>query len=288
MATADKNVIYMHALPADRNNEVEDSVLDGPHSVVYDEAENVIGFGKLTRDLTERKRTEYVNTLEIKNKELEQFNYIASHDLQEPLRTVSNYIQVLEEDFSDQLNDEAKNHLKVIERATTRMSILVRSLLDYSRLGKNKQLVFTDCRLIVDHVIADLNNLIKTTGATILAEDLPVIQSYETELRQLFQNLIHNAIKFSKKDIKPVVKIGFKKGIDSTEFYVSDNGIGIDTKHFDRIFNIFQRLNKEQKFEGYGIGLANCKKIVELHGGRIWVESNLGEGSTFKFTLANF
>lgn len=239
-------------------------------------------------DITERKKHEAIATLELKNKELEQFNYIASHDLQEPLRTVSNYIQILEEDFSSELSNEARGHLQTIGLAASRMRILVRSLLDFSRLGHDRKLVLTDCNIIVQNVIADLDNLIKTTQTTITVETLPEVNAYETELRQLFQNLINNAIKFRRKNVPPEINIGNRKNNEYFEFHVTDNGIGISPNHFDRIFHIFQRLNSEREFEGYGIGLANCKKIAEMHGGNIWVESDLGKGSTFHFSISNF
>ena len=239
-------------------------------------------------DISERKRHEAIVTLELKNKELEQFNYIASHDLQEPLRTVSNYIQILEEDFSGELGPEVKNHLQTINRATKRMSVLVHSLLDFSRLGRNKLLVSTDCNLVVKNVIDDLDNLIRASGAIISVEELPVISAYEIELRQLFQNLLNNAIKFSKKDTIPKIRIGCIDKNEYFEFYISDNGIGIEPRHFDRIFQIFQRLNSEKEFEGYGIGLAYCKKIAEMHGGAIEIESTVGKGSTFKFLISKF
>ena len=239
-------------------------------------------------DISERKRHEAIVTLELKNKELEQLNYIASHDLQEPLRTVSNYIQILEEDFSGELGPEVKNHLQTINRATKRMSVLVHSLLDFSRLGRNKLLVSTDCNLVVKNVIDDLDNLIRASGAIISVEELPVISAYEIELRQLFQNLLNNAIKFSKKDTIPKIRIGCIDKNEYFEFYISDNGIGIEPRHFDRIFQIFQRLNSEKEFEGYGIGLAYCKKIAEMHGGAIEIESTVGKGSTFKFLISKF
>ncbi len=238
-------------------------------------------------DITERKKHEAFVKLELKNKELEHFNYIASHDLQEPLRTVSNYIQILEEDFSNQLNGEAMAHLQTISDATKRMRVLVRSLLDFSRLGQGQKLVPIDCTLLVRDVITDLNGIIQNTGAVINLENLPKIIGYETELRQLFQNLINNAIKFRQKSIPPKIIIGCKKNSLYSEFYLADNGIGIDSRHFGRIFHIFQRLNSASEYEGYGIGLANCKKIAEIHGGSIWVESELGVGSVFKFTISN-
>ena len=245
-------------------------------------------------DITNRKTNEDIINkqlieLQTKNQELEQFNYIASHDLQEPLRTVANYISLLEEDYPEQINDEIKVHLKSMDSAIARMSLLVKSLLDFSRLGRNKKLTLTDCTVVVNNVVDDLNGLIKKTGAKItIADDLPLLYAYETELRQLFQNLINNAIKFNKPGVTPNIKIGCEKVKGFYQFYVSDNGIGIEEKYYNDIFNIFQRLNKNEHYEGYGIGLANCRKITEMHGGEIWVESEIGKGSTFKFKILNF
>jgi len=245
-------------------------------------------------DITSRKANEaiiknQVNELQLKNQELEHFNYIASHDLQEPLRTVANYIMLLEEDYPEQINDEIRMHLSTMNSAVSRMSQLVRSLLDFGRLGKNRKLSLTDCYSIITNVITDLNGLIKKTNAVItIADEMPVLYAYETEMRQLFQNLINNAIKFTDKDVAPHITVGCKKTKGFYEFYVSDNGIGIDPKYFNDIFHIFQRLNKNEDYEGYGIGLANCRKIAEMHGGEIWVESELGKGSTFKFKILNF
>lgn len=245
-------------------------------------------------DITTRKANDDIITkqlieLQIKNQELEQFNYIASHDLQEPLRTVSNYILLLEEDYPEQINDEIKIHLTTMNAAVARMSLLVRSLLDFGRLGRNKKLALTNCNIVVNNVISDLNGLIKSSGAVVtIKNDLPLLYAYETELRQLFQNLINNAIKFKKKNTVPHITIGCKKIKGFYEFSVSDNGIGIDVKHYTSIFNIFQRLHKNEDYEGYGIGLANCRKITEMHGGEIWVKSEINKGSTFTFKILNF
>lgn len=244
-------------------------------------------------DITERKTFEkiiksQVAELQMKNLELEQFNYIASHDLQEPLRTVTNYINLLEEDYPEQINEEIRQHLGVMDAAVSRMSMLVRSLLDFGRLGRNRKLILTDTATLVEHVIADLDNLIKTSGAIIIVEtEMPVLYAYETELRLLFQNLMSNAVKFRKQGIAPEVRIGCKKADGYYRFYVKDNGIGIDPAYKERIFHIFQRLHKEEEFEGHGIGLANCRKIADMHGGKIWVKSRKDTGSTFKFTIMN-
>ncbi len=242
-------------------------------------------------DITERKKQEsiinqQVIELKIRNQEMEQFNYIASHDLQEPLRTLSNYIMLLEEDYSEILNDEIKEHLKTMDNAVSRMKLLVRSILDFGRLGQDKKLTYIDSKTIVNNVITDLGGLIESTGATIAIDtNLPKFYGYEIELRQLFQNLINNALKFKKESIPVKINIGCTI-TEKYEFYVRDDGIGIDTRYSKRIFEIFKKLNKESEFAGDGIGLANCKKIAEIHGGKIWVESTLGEGSTFKFTIS--
>jgi PAS domain S-box-containing protein len=242
-------------------------------------------------DITERKLQELAIKkqveLETKNKELEQFAYVASHDLQEPLRTVSNYMQVFEEDYIDKLDDKALQYLRSVDNATRRMSILVKALLDFSRLGRDKKLAYVDCKTLIGNVIHDLQTIIKTTKAQIDVGEMPGLNGYEIEIRQLFQNLITNAIKFRRENTTPEIKITARETNGKWEFAVSDNGIGIAPVHFERIFGIFQRLHTNEEYEGNGIGLANCKKIVELHQGEIWIESTPGEGATFKFTIAN-
>jgi PAS domain S-box-containing protein len=242
-------------------------------------------------DITERKIQERSLKkqveLETKNKELEQFAYLASHDLQEPLRTVSNYMQLFEEDYIDKLDDNARKYLQSAKNATQRMSLLIKSLLEFSRLGRNKKLALVDCKKLINDVIADLEIAIKTSGAVIEVSEMPTINMYESELRQLFQNLITNAIKFRKKNTNPKLNIRAAQFQEKWKFSVSDNGIGIAPEYFERVFGIFQRLHTSQEYEGYGIGLANCKKIVELHDGEIWIESTLGESTTFHFTLSN-
>jgi PAS domain S-box-containing protein len=224
--------------------------------------------------------------LEAKNKELEQFTFIASHDLQEPLRTVSNYIEILKEDYGDKLDEQGNKFLNTIDNASKRMKALVSALLDYSRLGMAKEISPVNCNEVLQHVLIDLENLIRTTKTKITcAAQLPIIYGVETELRQLFQNLISNAIKFSKKDCLPKINIECKKKETQWQFSITDNGIGIEPENLGRIFNIFQRTEITKNYEGYGIGLANCKKIVEVHGGKIWVESQVDYGSTFYFIL---
>ena len=242
-------------------------------------------------DITERKLQEITlkkqAELEVRNKELEQFAYIASHDLQEPLRTVSNYMQVFEEDYAKDLDENAIKYINSVKKATRRMNTLVKALLDYSRLGRNKKLQSVDCQKIINNVIEDLQKSIESSGARIFIGKMPTLKVYEIEIGQVFQNLITNAIKFRNKDVVPEITIEAKEENDNWLFSVTDNGIGITTQYHSRIFEIFQRLHGSNVFEGNGIGLANCKKIIELHQGEIWVESEPEKGSSFKFTIPN-
>jgi PAS domain S-box-containing protein len=233
------------------------------------------------QDLTLKKKFE----LELRNKELEQFAYIASHDLQEPLRTVSNYMEIFVEDYASKLDDDAKKYIDSVKRATNRMSAQVKALLDFSRLGKGQKLVSVDFRRVVDLVIEDLHAVIKKSNAKIKIGDLPVVAAYETEVGILFQNLISNAIKFRREEASPEIAIQSEMMESGWKFSIRDNGIGIAPTHFKRIFDIFQRLHTTAKYEGNGIGLSVCRRIVELHGGEIWVDAELGQGSTFNFTI---
>ena len=226
--------------------------------------------------------------LQFANKSLEQLTYIASHDLQEPLRTISNYIQIFEEDYSDKLDAAAFGYFHSINNATKRMSALVSGLLNFSRLGYNKTLTRIDLKKLTASVEADLYKIIENSKAIIDIGEMPEMNVYELELGQLFQNLITNAIKFQKKGVIPVITIHAKNLTDSWEFSVRDNGIGVESIYFDRIFDIFQRLHSASEYEGTGIGLANCKKIVEMHLGKMWIESMPGQGTTFYFTISNF
>jgi PAS domain S-box-containing protein len=232
-----------------------------------------------------REKEILANQLSVANKELEQFSYLASHDLQEPLRTISNYIKVFEEDYSENLDETAHKYLSSVNMAANRMSQLIQSLLEYSVFGRNRKLISVDCAQLVGNVIRDLNQLMKTSGALVEVGDMPTLNLYEIEIHMLFQNLITNAIKFQDKNRKPKIKIRAEEIDDVWTFSISDNGIGIESKYFERIFQIFQFLNPRSSFEGTGIGLAYCKKIVELHSGKIWVKSTLGKGTTFYFTL---
>jgi signal transduction histidine kinase len=226
--------------------------------------------------------------LNLKNKELEQFTYIASHDLQEPLNTISGFMKLLQKEAgTDNLSKDAQEYISYALDATDRMKNLIAHLLDYAKLGSNSISSEIDCNILATEVVKDLSAKIKETGAIVNINKLPVIQGYATELRLLFQNLIGNALKFKKQDTGtiPHINISASKVENGYKFAVEDNGIGIKAKHLDNIFNVFQRLHTDTAYDGSGIGLAHCKKIVELHGGKIWVESEFGAGSTFYFTI---
>lgn len=235
----------------------------------------------------ERKVQQRTAELERKNKELEQFAYVASHDLQEPLQTTSGFVQLLQKQYYGRLDPTADQYIDYVVQSSGRMKTLIKDLLDYSRIGRGNESRQVDCNVLVNEVLADLHNVIDENGVEINIEPLPMLyNAYPTELKSLFQNLVINSIKFRKPNITPVVHIEAKQKNGYWQFSVKDNGIGIDNQYQDRIFVIFQRLHTRSMYEGSGIGLAHCKKIAELHGGKIWVESAAGVGSTFYFTIA--
>ncbi len=219
------------------------------------------------------------------NAELEQFAYVASHDLQAPLATIASYAQLLEKRYKDQLDSQAIKFIGNIVHGCTRMQTLIDDLLEYSRVGRSqKPFQLIDCNHAVQQAIANLQGAIRDTQTVVTYGELPAVMGDISQLVQLFQNLIGNAIKY-RHDAPPVVHITAGKQEENWLFSVSDNGIGIAPQHQERIFQIFQRLHTQREYSGTGIGLAICHKIVERHGGSIWVESESGQGSTFHFTL---
>jgi len=218
------------------------------------------------------------------NRDLEQFAYVASHDLQEPLRMVANYTQLLAERYKGQLDENADRYIHYAVDGALRMQTLVKDLLTFSRVGRRQEAPQnTDCNLVVRSVMANLQSVIRENDARISYRDLPVLLADHTELVQLFQNLIANAIKFRRSE-RPEVRITAEKKKKEWLLSVADNGIGIAPQHADDVFVIFKRLHTREEYPGSGIGLAICKKIVEQNQGRIWVESQPGQGSTFRFT----
>jgi light-regulated signal transduction histidine kinase (bacteriophytochrome) len=251
----------------------------------------------LITDVTEQKRAmdeikraniklkKYAMELKRSNQELEQFAYVASHDLQEPLRMVSSFTQLLAKRYRDKLDDDANEFISYTVEGANRMQRLINDLLNYSRIQtRGKPFVETDCEEILGQVRANLQVAIEKSRALMTSDFLPTVMADPTQMMQLFQNLIDNAIKFSGKE-PPRVHISAEKRDNEWVFSVSDNGIGIDPRFNERIFVIFQRLHEREKYPGTGIGLALCMRIVDRHGGRIWVESEPGKGSTFYFTI---
>ncbi len=224
-------------------------------------------------------------TLLVKNKELEQFAFVASHDLQEPLRTTTGFVHLLQQQYQGRLDERADKYLAFILSASTRMKTLICDLLDFSKIGNKAALELVDCNAVVQNVLMDIQVAITESAAEIKVDELPLLPGYPTEIKLLFQNLLLNAIKFRKKTVAPVITISARHIDGYWEFAVSDNGIGIAPQYNEKIFDIFQRLHTRNEYDGSGIGLSHCKKIVSLHHGKIHVTSTLGVGSTFYFTL---
>ena len=226
--------------------------------------------------------------LEQSNRDLEKFSYAVSHDLREPLRSISGFIQLLSKRYHGALDANADHYIERLNSAAGRMQDMITHVLEYSRINTNTELIKSvDCDEILSHALGNLEILIAETGAKITHDPLPRVYADFLQLLRVFQNLISNAIKFSSKDKNtPVIHIGVNKIGDFYEFYVKDNGIGIDSKYFERIFIIFQRLHNEEEYPGHGVGLAICKKIVERHGGTMRVVSESGKGATFYFTIS--
>lgn len=223
--------------------------------------------------------------LTLSNQELEQFAYIVSHDLREPLRMVTSFTQLLEKKYSGHLDADADQIIGFAVDGATRMEELINDLLTYSRVGNSgKTLELINTEKVLDQALSNLHIVIQEHNAQIVRETLPSIVGNATQLIQLWQNLIDNSIKYRRAE-SPKIEIGVTAELEQYLFWVKDNGIGIDPKYSDRIFQIFQRLHTRQEYPGTGTGLAICHKIVERHGGKIWVESELGQGATFYFTL---
>jgi light-regulated signal transduction histidine kinase (bacteriophytochrome) len=242
-------------------------------------------------DVTDRKRAQGVlraayEELARSNAELQQFAYVASHDLQEPLRMIGSYTQLLERRYGDRLDQDAREFMGFIVDGATRMKQLIEDLLAYSRVGtRGKEMRPVQAQAVLDKALVNLRAAVEQSAAAVTHESLPEVNADDAQLAQLLQNLIGNAIKFRRKDEAPRIHVGVEDGGDEWHFSVADNGIGIEPQYFERIFLVFQRLHTQDEYPGTGIGLAICRKVVERHSGRIWVESAYGEGSTFHFTL---
>lgn len=239
-------------------------------------------------NLVEQKQQELeevIAKLENKNVELQQFNYITSHDLQEPLGTISSFSQILSSKYKDKLDEVGKASLEHIQNASNRMSTLIKGLLNYSLIGNSgiHEPIFMPN--LFENIEKELKPILTSTNTVLIADDLSTIFGHKAEIQILFQQLIINAIKFRQPQINPRISIAMEKKGHFWQFSVKDNGIGIGKEYLTKIFDIFQQLHARGKYEGNGIGLSYCKKIVHLHGGNIWVESILNHGSTFYFTI---
>ncbi len=259
-------------------------------SPIRDSSGAIVGVSKVARDISERKRAERrladkVEELARSNRDLEQFAYAASHDLQEPLRMVASYTQLLAERYGGKLDENADKFLGYAREGALRMQVLIRDLLAFSRVvqagvtGKN-----VDCDVALEEALQSLTAAIEESGAVVTHTALPNVWADQTQMAQVFQNLIGNAIKF-RNGAPPKCAVSAEKSGRNWLFSVSDNGIGIAPEDAGNIFVAFQRLHARTEYPGNGIGLAICKKIIEHYGGTIWVESQVGQGSTFKFTL---
>jgi PAS domain S-box-containing protein len=242
------------------------------------------------RDITDRKNAErdlarHAAELQRSNIELSQYAYVASHDLQEPLRMVVTYTDRLTEHLGGRLDERSQGWANYVVEGASRMQSLIEGLLEFSRVRPEEaEFMLVDCEVVLRRTLANLQAAVQESAATVTHDPLPTISADPLQLLQLFQNLIGNALKF-RGDDPPVIHLGCTPEAGGWHFTVADNGIGIDAADADRIFVLFQRLHSKDEYTGAGIGLALCKKIVDAHGGRMWVESERGAGATFHWTL---
>ncbi len=256
-------------------NKINERTLELSHSNNY-----------LKEEVIERKKVE--KELRLANDELNNFAYIASHDLQEPLRTISSYTQLLHRRAKDKLNQEETEFMDLIVDGSTRMKALIEDLLYYSRVGKNERKhKNVDLNRVIENTLYNLKLSIDETKAKITYPKLPTIVADETQLVQLFQNIINNAIKY-QSDKNPIIEISYEKKGKEHFFSIKDNGIGIETQYYEKIFVIFQRLHNRSEYSGTGIGLSTCKKIIDQHNGSIWLDSTKDEGTTFYFMIPEY
>jgi PAS domain S-box-containing protein len=260
-------------------------------TALRDERGQLRGFGKITRDVTERRKYEEdllkkVRELKHSNYELQQFAYVASHDLQEPLRMVASYTQLLAKRYRGRLDSDADEFIAYAVDGCNRMQRLVEDLLIYSRAANNVVVPHeSSSENALRDALTNLRASIKESGAVVTHDSLPTVNADENRLAQVFLNLVGNAIKYRGADVPQVHVSATRNGSEEWIFSVRDNGLGIEPQYFERIFVLFQRLHGRDEFKGTGIGLAICKKIVERAGGRIWVESQPQKGSTFYFSV---
>ncbi|MGZ7135134.1 MAG: sensor histidine kinase, partial [Methanobacterium sp.] len=260
-------------------------------SVYKDESDEVIGVFAAARDITEilkaeNQLKETINELEHSNKELESFAYITSHDLQEPLRSMGSYAGLLKMRYKGQLDEDADDFMDFMVAGAIRMKQQIQGLLDYSRVGtQGEEFKEFSSEEALNNAFNNLYSLLEECHADVTHDKLPIVIADKEQISRVFQNLIGNALKFRREGVQPEIHISARKEENEYVFSVDDNGIGIEEQYNDRIFEVFKRLHAIGEYHGAGIGLAVVKRIVERHGGRVWVKSELGKGSTFYFSL---
>ncbi|MGZ7210079.1 MAG: sensor histidine kinase, partial [Methanobacterium sp.] len=253
-------------------------------TIIKDNKGNPKGMLATIRDITERK--EAINELERSNKELQSFAYITSHDLQEPLRSIASYAQLLQRRYEGKLDSDADDFIDFMVAGATRMKDQIQGLLDYSRVGTHgEEFNKFNAGDALNIALSNLKSSIDEYDADVNPDPLPDIVADESQITRVFQNLISNALKFRREGIQPKIHVSAQNKDDEYIFSVQDNGIGIEEQYNDRIFEVFKRLHAIGEYEGAGIGLAIVKRIIERHGGRLWVESEFGVGSTFYFSI---
>ena len=244
-------------------------------------------FMALVLDITERKKAE--EKLIQSNIELERFAYIASHDLQEPMRMIFNFTELLEQEYGQYLEGPARQYMNFIQGGASRMHSLVTDLLEYSRAGRGDiELRRVNCEEKLQIVLRDFTEIVRETGAKVTADEMPVLYTNPMYFVRLVQNLLGNALKYTRRGVPPVIHIGVEEKYTEWLFCVRDNGIGIPEEYLEEVFVVFKRLHKRSDYDGSGIGLSICKRIVESFNGRIWVKSRPGEGSAFYFTIPKY
>ncbi|MCZ3366556.1 sensor histidine kinase [Methanobacterium veterum] len=271
---------------------------DGSHfylsitfSPIKNDKGNIVGISSISKDITRRKNAEEqlkdtINELKRSNDELQQFAFITSHDLQEPLRTIASYAQLIERRYKGKLDNEADEFIEFMVDGAKRMKQMIQGLLDYSRI-ETKGGKFQDFNAgsALNHALNNLGPVINENNAEVTYDALPIIFADENQMIRVFQNLIGNALKFHSAGLKPKIHISASKEIKGYIFSVADNGIGLEKEYCDKIFEVFKRLHSVGEYDGAGIGLAIVKRIIDRHNGKIWVESEYGEGSTFYFMI---
>ncbi|MFO7535868.1 MAG: ATP-binding protein [Kiritimatiellia bacterium] len=301
IAAEDQDVVYLHhkrLFETGEQQACELRMVKADKTIFWARMESTVAAGSaggsvyrvMLSDITERRQVQdrlrmTADELARSNKDLEQFAYVASHDMKEPLRMITGFMTLLRERYDGQLDAKAAEYIRFAEEGGFRMQRLVDDLLAYACVGRNSRIEAVDVGVVVAEALKNLQAVIAEAGAKVMSDSLPIIRASKMEIMQLFQNLIANAIKFRRDGVSPEIHVSARREGENYLFRVRDNGIGIAPELGSKVFLIFERLHGGGQYPGTGIGLAICKKIVEGHGGKIWFEANEGEGATFCFTM---